>query len=272
MVASPDVETRAVPETLIVDNGKEFVNTNMMSLSKDISILYRQASPRAPDQKAFVERVFHTFNQQFFHALPGTTKSSPAHRGDYNSGAEAAINIFDLRRLFGQYLSEVYHYGKHSTLECSPIEKWRELGRQVPPRTLTEARKLALALIESNADLRCVWTAGKLNDTNLVIDHCFPWSRWRNNDLWNLLPATEKANNSKSDKLPSAPLMESSKPAITRWWQEGYLQSPLSERFWVQAKAALPFSEQLSDVDELFNAMCLQRAVLRKNQRLEEWR
>ncbi|WP_421831989.1 methyltransferase domain-containing protein [Limnobacter sp.] len=141
-----------------------------------------------------------------------------------------------------------------------------------PKRCVTEARKLALALIESNADLRCVWTAGKLNDTNLAIDHCFPWSRWRNNDLWNLLPATEKANNSKSDKLPSAPRMESSKPAITRWWQEGYLQSPLSESFWVQAKAALPFSEQLSDVDELFNAMCLQRAVLRKNQRLEEWR
>ena len=66
--------------------------------------------------------------------------------------------------------------------------------------------------------------------------------------------------------------MESSKPAITRWWQEGYLQSPLSESFWVQAKAALPFSEQLSEVDGLFDAMCLQRAVLRKNQRLEEWR
>ena len=138
MVASPDVETRAVPEKLIVDNGKEFVNTNMVALSKDMSILYRQASPREPDQKAFVERVFHTFNQQFFHALPGTTKSSPAHRGDYDSGSEAAINIFDLRRLFGQYLSEVYHYGKHSTLGCSPIEKWRELGRQVPPHTLTE--------------------------------------------------------------------------------------------------------------------------------------
>ena len=141
-----------------------------------------------------------------------------------------------------------------------------------PKRCVTEARKLAIALIESNADLRCVWTAGKLNDTNLAIDHCFPWARWRNNDLWNLLPATDKANNSKSDKLPSAPRMESSKPAITRWWQEGYLQSPLSESFWVQAKAALPFSEQLSEVDGLFDAMCLQRAVLRKNQRLEEWR
>lgn len=153
MVASPDVETRAVPETLIVDNGKEFVNTNMMSLSKDISILYRQASPRAPDQKAFVERVFHTFNLQFFHTLPGTTKSSPSHRGDYDSGAEAAINIFDLRRLFGQYLSEVYHHGKHSTLGCSPIEKWRELERQVPPRTLTEEEVRFKTCIRENCSI-----------------------------------------------------------------------------------------------------------------------
>lgn len=51
-----------------------------------------------------------------------------------------------------------------------------------------------------------------------------------------------------------------------------YKNEQLGESFWVQAKAALPFGEQLGDVDELFNAMCLQRAVLRKNQRLEEWR
>lgn len=140
-----------------------------------------------------------------------------------------------------------------------------------PKRCVTAARNIALELIESRADLRCVWTAGKLTDANLAIDHCFPWARWRNNDLWNLLPATQKANGSKSDKLPSAPLMEKSKQSITGWWQEGYLHSPLQESFWVQAKAALPFGDQVNDVDGLFDAMCLQRAVLRKNQRIEEW-
>ncbi|WP_291810220.1 class I SAM-dependent methyltransferase [Limnobacter sp.] len=140
-----------------------------------------------------------------------------------------------------------------------------------PKRCVTTARNIALKLIESKADLRCVWTAGRLTNTNLAIDHCFPWARWRNNDLWNLLPATQKANGSKSDKLPSAPLMGKSKTSITTWWQEGYLNSSMDESFWIQAKAALPFGDQLKDVDSLFDAMCLQRAVLKKNQRIEEW-
>ena len=159
--------------------------------------------------------------------------------------------------------------GWNKEVSTSTIRDALELNP--PKRSVTAARNIALELIGSKADLRCVWTAGKLTDTNLAIDHCFPWARWRNNDLWNLLPATDKANSSKSDKLPSAPLMEKSKPSITGWWQEGYLHSPLEESFWVQAKAALPLGEQVNDVSGLFDAMCLQRAVLRKNQRIEEW-
>ena len=36
--------------------------------------------------------------------------------------------------------------------------------------------------------LRCVWSASRIRSSP-HIDHCFPWARWRNNDLWNLLPA-----------------------------------------------------------------------------------
>jgi SAM-dependent methyltransferase len=157
----------------------------------------------------------------------------------------------------------------NKNIAASTIREALELNP--PKRCVTAARNIALELIESQADLRCVWTAGKLTNTNLAIDHCFPWARWRNNDLWNLLPATQKANGSKSDKLPSAPLMEKSKTSITTWWQEGYLNSSMAESFWIQAKAALPLGDQLKDVDSLFDAMCLQRAVLKKNQRIQEW-
>ena len=53
--------------------------------------------------------------------------------------------------------------------------------------------------------VNCIWTHKTLNQERYAVDHCFPWARWFNNDLWNLMPATERANMAKGDKLPSAP-------------------------------------------------------------------
>jgi SAM-dependent methyltransferase len=155
------------------------------------------------------------------------------------------------------------------SIDASVIRNALELDP--PKRCVTAARTIALELIDSQADLRCVWSASKLTSNNLAIDHCFPWARWRNNDLWNLLPATQKANGSKSDKLPSAPLMDNSRTAITGWWETAYLGSDLEQHFWTQAMAALPVGDSLTSLDAVFDAMRLQRAVLRKNQRIGEW-
>lgn len=65
--------------------------------------------------------------------------------------------------------------------------------------------------------------------------------------------------------------MDTSKKAITSWWETAYLNGNLEQRFWMQAKAALPVGESLTHLDAVFDAMRLQRAVLRKNQRIEEW-
>ena len=53
--------------------------------------------------------------------------------------------------------------------------------------------------------LACIWSAKRLGPrSKLEIDHCFPWSRWPNNDLWNLLPTSAVINSQKRDRLPSA--------------------------------------------------------------------
>ena len=49
--------------------------------------------------------------------------------------------------------------------------------------------------------LRCVWSASRIRSSP-QIDRCCPWARWRNNDLWTLLPARGNINLSKSDRLP----------------------------------------------------------------------
>ncbi|MDB4517018.1 methyltransferase domain-containing protein, partial [Crocinitomicaceae bacterium] len=47
----------------------------------------------------------------------------------------------------------------------------------------------------------CVWSGRDLR-RGFVVDHVLPFSLWRNNDLWNLLPAHPRVNGQKSDRLP----------------------------------------------------------------------
>ena len=133
------------------------------------------------------------------------------------------------------------------------------------------ARQRAHALFQDGESIRCVWTNTRLRE-RYEIDHCFPWSRWFNNDLWNLMPASEKANENKKDKLPSAPLMHSSRERITDWWNSAYINSAIKEQFLLEAEAALPLvSDNTSDLTVIFEAVMHQRAKLKANQQLAEW-
>lgn len=67
--------------------------------------------------------------------------------------------------------------------------------------------------------LECVWS-GKMirDDTVMHVDHMLPFARWKNNDLWNLLPALNKVNGNKSDMIPSCSLLERREDIITDYW------------------------------------------------------
>ena len=116
----------------------------------------------------------------------------------------------------------------------------------------------------------CVWTAS--NARSPQIDHCFPWARWLNNDLWNLLPASSIANASKGEKLPSASAMAVAKSRILEWWQRAYVGSALRDKFLMEAGASLPnLRDEAVDIDEIYTAMLYQRARLKSDQQLVEW-
>jgi SAM-dependent methyltransferase len=138
-------------------------------------------------------------------------------------------------------------------------------------RDTLEVRARVKALQDGGKRLACVWSRKKLSD-QFAVDHCFPWSRWFNNDLWNLMPTTEAANTAKGDKLPSALLLEQSKPLILAWWEEAFLSSSsLADRFILEAEAALPLVKNRSDVETIYAAMQHQRAKLKASQQLAEW-
>ena len=85
-------------------------------------------------------------------------------------------------------------------------------------RNVLLSEKIFKTLKKKNDGLECVWSGSKItNDLN--IDHVLPFSVWRNNDLWNLLPSKAKVNNRKRDKIPSLELLERRKDRIISYWQ-----------------------------------------------------
>ena len=162
-----------------------------------------------------------------------------------------------------------------------PAALVRESGAETAPNDpfdWTESRygtnialERAKQLREDGFALTCVWSAARIR-TALHIDHCFPWARWRNNDLWNLMPARGNINLSKSDRLPSSGAMADARDRMLEWWQHAWVQSPQEDRFFMEARYSLPgLEDDTPRLEDIFIAAQHQRARLKQDQQLIEW-
>ena len=169
------------------------------------------------------------------------------------------------------------------------VREWRQLttgwdGVAEPTRTndqafewdearhdTTPAFSRAQELREGGFPLTCVWSASRIKSL-LHIDHCFPWARWPNNDLWNLLPATQHVNLSKSDRLPSAETLAEARGRMVDWWSRAWIDNPREEQFFMEAIYSLPgLSEDQPSLEDIHQAARHQRARLRQDQQIAEW-
>lgn len=117
-----------------------------------------------------------------------------------------------------------------------------------------------------NEELHCVWSGKKIQgDRNL--DHVLPFSIWRNNDLWNLLPAKGKVNSDKNDRIPGVELLENSKDRIIDYWKYIYKSEP--DIFTKELRVSLVNRELLTQKDWETNAF---NALKEKSQYLIETR
>ncbi|AGP86605.1 type 11 methyltransferase [Alteromonas mediterranea U7] len=146
---------------------------------------------------------------------------------------------------------------------------YRALNWLEPKRTTIEVRN-RFEELKKYHEIQCVWSAKKLNKS-YDIDHSLPFARWPNNDLWNLLPTDSIINNQKSDKLPTESKLLNAKSRISEWWKEAWLDFQ-TERFFAEANIALPgLNSSNNSVDDLFEALVIQRGRLRDMQQLQEW-
>lgn len=113
-------------------------------------------------------------------------------------------------------------------------------------RDTQEIRRLVL----NNEGLqRCVWSGNKLTENNMHVDHVIPYSIWQNNELWNLLPATNSINTNKSDKIPTPDLINRSSERILETWS--IYKENFGDRFLKEAFNGLGYNAN----EELYKAL-----------------
>lgn len=88
---------------------------------------------------------------------------------------------------------------------------------------------------KNSGKLYCIWSGKRLDEYHL--DHLFPYSIMRNNDLWNVMPASPALNSNKSDKIPSAERIEKANERLGDYWSD--LHAKHLELFQSQIKLSM---------------------------------
>jgi hypothetical protein len=91
------------------------------------------------------------------------------------------------------------------------------LKSPITDRDVAESKKIYKSILNKEGKVYCVWTGKPI--IKYDVDHMIPFSVWKNNDLWNLLPSQASINNQKRDKIPSAELIERRKEIILHYWE-----------------------------------------------------
>lgn len=180
----------------------------------------------------------------------------------------ASLDLNSIIKVFGEFSIPMEYYRVFQILgsfiggQDSILFKWAEFSTntsktKIPletvlnsvlksPITLREVRESQLLykeILKKDGIVRCVWTEKPIEKYH--VDHVIPFSIWKNNDLWNLLPSTPKINGDKLNKIPSIQLIEKRKDWIIHYWE--LVHEAYEQRFERELKLALLGNVNLSN-------------------------
>lgn len=141
-----DWECYGVPETVVVDNGREFHSKDFELACLQLGIQVQHMPRKSPWMKGTVERFFGQLNQGLLHSQPGTTFSNIAARGDYDPQKNGVITFSLLVELFHQWIIDVYARSEHRGISDLPGERWRAAVAECPVRLPSKAEDLDIVL------------------------------------------------------------------------------------------------------------------------------
>lgn len=122
-----------LPGTLHLDNGREFRARALRLGCQQHGVRVEYRPPATPRFGGHIERLMGTLMGRV-HALPGTTFSNVAERGDYPSERRAVLTLAEFERVLALEVLGPYHNDVHSALGKTPAAAWAEGTASAPPR------------------------------------------------------------------------------------------------------------------------------------------
>ncbi len=121
-----DWPTYGLPETLVVDNGREFIGRDLDDACGQLGIILERMPVRTPWFKGSIERFFRSNNTGLLHTLPGTTFSNMIERGDYDVFQHACISLSAFWQILHIFLLDIYARRWHEGKGAIPAKRWAE--------------------------------------------------------------------------------------------------------------------------------------------------
>jgi len=273
------LSTRAISDFSI---GHLFVNEDAQALDqmlKDISKTIKDMPAKFITLPNSEKQVFEVeiFRRKFTKEALFTDFDTLTQYGEFS----IPIKVWDVMSLYGcwiepvainEWVNVMFGYkmnkGQFDKHVLSSLLDWANVERNT-----TDARQKVEEIKLSGEQVYCLWGKNKLPE-KYDIDHCLPFSRWPNNDLWNLFPSSQDLNSKKSDKLASNNRLQDSKELIQQWWSQAWVLNKDYEerRFFSEANISLPgLGRHNKNTDDIFEALKLQHVRIREMQQLKVW-
>ncbi len=89
----------------------------------------------------------------------------------------------------------------------------------ITERQVNESKTYFRKILQNSDNIKCVWSGKNISrSAKYDLDHVLPFSVWRNNDLWNLLPTIPSINKEKRDRIPSPYRLDEASSRIFSYW------------------------------------------------------
>jgi putative transposase len=130
-----------VPDVILVDNGADLNGRMVHQAKRFYRFNLRNRPVGLPQLGGHVESAFKTFMGEA-KATPGTTRSNPKDRAEYDSEGNAKLTIAAFERLFCEFIVNDYHKSEHSgegMNRRTPLQRWTQgilYGDIFPPTGL----------------------------------------------------------------------------------------------------------------------------------------
>ena len=169
---------------------------------------------------------------QYTKPLPGLPPHSRIDRGyliEHGGSFSISSDLCTIFEYFGSFISGEECILKKWAAFTASADKTKTITQEAmlsllgttptTERALADARAIYSSVIDREGSISCVWSGNGISSPGgMHVDHLLPFAIWKNNDLWNLLPATGAVNNKKRDRIPDPPFLASRKEPIIGYW------------------------------------------------------